>query len=128
MALFELLADNENISAQVRWANEDPRCGAWRAIKNGFPEASIAAISRKSLAPGRKAPAARSTRQLLITLKGRAAARRHSPYGDRLQEPERPTVLLAAEGGGGMGMGAHRFAGAGQPDAMGCPATGGSEL
>ncbi|MFO1458250.1 MAG: hypothetical protein U1G08_02505 [Verrucomicrobiota bacterium] len=131
VALFELLADNENISAQVRWANEDldaVRRLEW-AIKNvGFPEAYIAAISHgKFGSRAWKALRPDQLRQLLITLKGRAAARRHSPYMTAGTGTANGTAGRV-EGAGGNGHGAHRPAGAGQPDARAAQPRGGSEL
>jgi len=89
VALFELLVDPDNLGARMRWDSPDldaVRRREWSIARVGFPEAYIASISLgkfgtrawKSL----KAP---QLRQLLVTLKGRASARK--AFKELAEEP-----------------------------------------
>ncbi|MBN8246223.1 MAG: hypothetical protein J0L84_02125 [Verrucomicrobia bacterium] len=80
VALFELLVDKENISARMRWDSPDldaARRLEWSIARVGFPEAYIASISLGKFGTRAwKSLNAPQLRQLLVTLKNRAGARK----------------------------------------------------
>lgn len=130
VALFELLADKENISAQVRWENKDldaVRRLEWAIQRVGFPEAYVASISfGKFGSRAWRALQPDQLRQLLITLKGRAAAKRYTPITSAGPGTANGTAGRVVSAGR-VEHGAHRPAGAGQPDARAAQPRGGNE-
>lgn len=79
VALFELLADPDNLSAQMRWAAPDRdarRRLEWSVQHSGFPEAYVLHIcSSKFSSRNWRALTDTQLRQLIVTLKSRAKTR-----------------------------------------------------
>ncbi|MCW5558172.1 MAG: hypothetical protein KIT22_10125 [Verrucomicrobiae bacterium] len=111
--LFELLVDPENLSARMRWESPDQdavRRLHWSIQRVGFPEAYIAHVSWGKF--GTKAWRTLQPlqlRQLLITLKSRAAAKRNSSSKNAEGGTENHSSVGRVERAGGSG---HRAPGA----------------
>lgn len=79
VALFDLLADPDNLAARMRWdspAEDARRRMEWSVRHSGFPEAYIRHVSRGKFSTGDwESLADWQLRQLVMTLKNRARTR-----------------------------------------------------